>query len=122
MYLYDYDSLGRLIRQEIQTNDTFSHVGSTEVTYDVRNNVTKVASEFGGYTATDEYMYSSSSGAADAAQKTDMKPGSQAYSPEMRKSLVRAVLSYISDHPAPRSESFRTFMILSSVIQPPLIL
>ncbi|MBR3809583.1 MAG: hypothetical protein IKK46_04685 [Clostridia bacterium] len=38
-YLYDYDSLGRLIRQEIQTNDTFSHVGSTEVTYDIRNNV-----------------------------------------------------------------------------------
>ncbi len=66
-YLYNYDSLGRLIRQEIQTNDTFSHVGSTEVTYDVRNNVTKVASEFGGYTATDEYMYSSSSGATDAA-------------------------------------------------------
>ena len=65
-YLYDYDSLGRLIRQEIQTNDTFSHVGSTEVTYDIRNNVTKVASEFDGYTAVDEYLYSKNSGAADA--------------------------------------------------------
>ena len=66
-YLYDYDSLGRLIRQEIQTNDTFAHVGSTEVAYDIRNNVTKVASEFGGYTAVDEYLYSENSGAANAA-------------------------------------------------------
>ncbi len=65
--LYDYDSLGRLIRQEIQTNDTFSHVGSTEVTYDVRNNVTKVAAEFNGYTAVDKYMYSSNSGNANAS-------------------------------------------------------
>ena len=66
-YLYDYDSLGRLIRQEIQNNTTLAHVGSTEVAYDVRNNVTKVAAEFDGYTALDEYMYSSSSGNANAS-------------------------------------------------------
>lgn len=65
-YTYDYDSVGRLIRQEIQ-NLSGTHVGSTEVNYDVRNNVTKVASEFGGFVATDEYMYSSNSGATDAA-------------------------------------------------------
>ena len=69
-YLYDYDSLGRLIRQEIQDNGTFAHVGSTEVTYDVRNNVTKVESEFGGNTAVDQYLYSASSGATNASSYT----------------------------------------------------
>ncbi|MGN0526793.1 MAG: DNRLRE domain-containing protein, partial [Acutalibacteraceae bacterium] len=65
-YLYDYDSLGRLIRQELQTNDTSSHVGSTEFSYDVRNNLTKVAFGIDGYTAVDAYLYSKNSGAENA--------------------------------------------------------
>ena len=64
VYMYDYDSLGRLIRQKIQSTSG-AHVGSTEVAYDVRNNVTKIASEFGGYTASDVYLYSSNSGNAN---------------------------------------------------------
>ncbi len=66
MYLYNYDSLGRIVRQEIQTRSTSAHIGSTEIAYDIRNNVTKVASEFGGFTATDEYFYSKDSGNVDA--------------------------------------------------------
>ncbi|MBR2886105.1 MAG: hypothetical protein IKB93_15170, partial [Clostridia bacterium] len=62
---------GRLIRQEIQTNDSSAtHVGSTEVAYDVRNNVTKVAGEFYGYNVKDVYLYSASSGNANAASYT----------------------------------------------------
>ena len=68
-YTYDYDSVGLLIRQEIQ-NLSGTHVGSTEVNYDVRNNVTKIASEFGGYTASDVYLYSSNSGNANASSYT----------------------------------------------------
>ena len=66
-YLYDYDTVGRLIRQEIRTADGSSHVGSSEFAYDVRNNVTKIANEFGGYTAVDEYLYSADSGNANAS-------------------------------------------------------
>ena len=65
-YLYDYDSLGRLIRQEIQNSSNSTHVGSVEFGYDVRNNLTKVATEIGGFTAIDEYLYSKDSGNANA--------------------------------------------------------
>ncbi len=61
-YLYTYDSLGRLIRQDLQTNDTFEHKGSTEFTYDIRNNLTKLTNEAGGRTVTQQYSYSAVSG------------------------------------------------------------
>ena len=61
-YLYDYDSLGRLIRQEVQNSSNSAHIGRVEFGYDIRNNLTKVASEIGGYTAVDKYLYSEDSG------------------------------------------------------------
>ena len=67
LYLYDYDSLGRLIRQEIKSSTDNAHIGRVEFGYDVRNNLTKVATEIGGYTAVDEYLYSANSGNANAA-------------------------------------------------------
>ena len=66
LYLYDYDSLGRLIRYEIQNSSNTTHVGSVEFGYDARNNLTKVATEIGGFTAIDEYLYSKDSGNANA--------------------------------------------------------
>ena len=46
-YLYTYDSIGRLIRYDIQSNDTSSHIGTTEFSYDVRNNLSRIYLEFG---------------------------------------------------------------------------
>ncbi|MBE6747808.1 MAG: DNRLRE domain-containing protein [Ruminococcaceae bacterium] len=66
-FLYDYDSLGRLIRQEIQNSTNNTHIGGVEFGYDIRSNLTKVATEIGGYTAVDKYLYSEDSGNANAA-------------------------------------------------------
>lgn len=57
-FIYTYDSLGRLIKQEIQTNNGTTHIGSTEIAYDKRNNVNKVTAEFGGRAYSQVYSYS----------------------------------------------------------------
>ena len=56
--IYIYDSIGRLIMQEIQTNDTSSHIGTTGFSYDVRNNLSRIYLEFGGKSVTQQYKYS----------------------------------------------------------------
>ena len=56
-YYYDYDSIGRLIRQEVTDRTTGAHIGSFEYTYDVRNNVVAITSEMGGRTFTQNYSY-----------------------------------------------------------------
>lgn len=56
-YYYDYDSIGRLIRQEATDRTTGAHIGSFEYTYDVRNNVVAITSEMGGRTFTQNYSY-----------------------------------------------------------------
>ena len=57
-YLYTYDSIGRLIRYDIQSNDTSSHIGTTEFAYDVRNNLSRIYLEFGGKSVAAQYKYS----------------------------------------------------------------
>ena len=58
-YLYTYDSIGRLIRYEIQENDTSAtHIGTTEFSYDVRNNLSRIYLEFGGKSVAAQYKYS----------------------------------------------------------------
>lgn len=57
-YLYTYDSIGRLIRYQIQSNDTASHIGATEFSYDARNNLSRIYLEFGGKSVAAQYKYS----------------------------------------------------------------
>ena len=57
-YNYEYDGIGRLIRQELRTADNSTHLGATEFTYDLRNNVTKVTNEIGGRVVPQWYYYS----------------------------------------------------------------
>ena len=58
-YSYNYDAIGRLIRQEIRTNDSSAtHIGSTEFSYDERNNLTSITNEVDGKTVNQKYRYS----------------------------------------------------------------
>ncbi len=66
-YKYDYDSIGRLIRQEIRNGDSSSHVGSTEFGYDMSNNLTRLTNEIGGRTISQYYSYSAVSGYSNTA-------------------------------------------------------
>ncbi|MGN0501587.1 MAG: hypothetical protein ACI4HN_01545, partial [Ruminococcus sp.] len=66
-YKYDYDSIGRLIRQEIRSGDSSAHVGSTEFGYDIRNNLTRLTNEIGGRTISQYYSYSAVSGYSNTA-------------------------------------------------------
>ncbi|MBQ8767460.1 MAG: DNRLRE domain-containing protein, partial [Clostridia bacterium] len=67
-YSYNYDAIGRLIRQEIRTNDSSAtHIGSTEFSYDERNNLTSITNEFGGRSVTQKYKYSAVSGLTNSA-------------------------------------------------------
>ena len=56
-YNYDYDGIGRLVRQELRTANNATHLGATEFTYDLRNNVTKISNEIGGRTVSQAYFY-----------------------------------------------------------------
>lgn len=67
-YSYNYDAIGRLIRQEIRTNDSSaSHIGSTEFSYDERNNLTSITNEVNGKTVNQKYRYSAVSGLTNSA-------------------------------------------------------
>jgi RHS repeat-associated protein len=67
-YSYNYDAIGRLIRQEIRTNDSSAtHIGSTEFSYDERNNLTSITNEVGGKSVTQKYRYSAVSGLTNSA-------------------------------------------------------
>ena len=67
-YSYNYDAIGRLIRQEIRTNDSSAtHIGSTEFSYDERNNLTSITNEVGGKSVTQKYKYSAVSGLTNSA-------------------------------------------------------
>lgn len=49
-YFYYYDSIGRLIHQEIRTNDSqnHTHLGAIKYDYDLRNNLKSVTMDLGG--------------------------------------------------------------------------
>ncbi len=67
-YSYNYDAIGRLIRQEIRTNDSSAtHIGSTEFSYDERNNLTSITNEVGGKSVTQKYRYSTVSTSENSA-------------------------------------------------------
>ena len=57
-YHYQYDSLNRLVRQEIRTQDDAKNIGFVEQGYDLRNNVTKQIVQLGGRTIKQAYSYS----------------------------------------------------------------
>ena len=67
-YNYDYDSIGRLIRQELRTSDSNNtHIGSTEFSYDVRNNLTGIVNTMGGHEIEQYYSYSTVSTSVNSA-------------------------------------------------------
>lgn len=61
-YNYSYDAIGRLYLQEILNNSTGEYLGSTQFTYDLRNNVTEIANNIGGRSTVQYYGYSAIEG------------------------------------------------------------
>lgn len=57
-YIYAYDSLGRLVREEVRTDNSDEHIGFVEQGYDKLGNVNKVIANFGGRTSKQAYSYS----------------------------------------------------------------
>ena len=57
-YLFDYDSLGRLSKEEVKDYNTGNFVGYTEYGYDVRNNLTHLITKYGGKANNQRYYYS----------------------------------------------------------------
>ena len=57
-YLFDYDSLGRLSKEEVVDSDTKEYIGSTEYAYDIRNNLTNLITNYGGKAREQKYYYS----------------------------------------------------------------
>ena len=56
--LYDFDSLGRLSKTETQERETGVYIGSTEFSYDIRNNLTGLITNYGGVGVEQKYYYS----------------------------------------------------------------
>ncbi len=56
-YLFDYDSLGRISKEEVKDYNTGEFVGYTEYGYDVRNNLTKLITNYGGKANKQQYFY-----------------------------------------------------------------
>ena len=67
-YNYEYDGIGRLIRQELRDGENATHLGATEYTYDLRNNVTRIANEMGGRTVKQWYYYTAVDGVENSAR------------------------------------------------------
>ncbi|MBP3936392.1 MAG: RHS repeat protein [Clostridia bacterium] len=61
-FLYTRDSLNRLVRQQILSTTDGSVIGTTEQDYDIRNNLTRLVSNYGGHTYTQRYIYDAISG------------------------------------------------------------
>ena len=57
-YIYSYDSLGRLVREEIRSDNADEHLGYVEQGYDLRNNINKLTLSIGGRTVKQAYLYS----------------------------------------------------------------
>ena len=57
-YFFDYDSLGRISKEETKDFNTGAFVGSTEYGYDVRNNLTNLITNYGGKANKQQYFYS----------------------------------------------------------------
>jgi len=57
-YLFDYDSLGRLSKEEAKDINTGEYVGSTEYGYDIRNNLTNLITNYGGKARNQQYFHS----------------------------------------------------------------
>ena len=61
-FLYTRDSLNRLVRQQILSTTDGSVIGMTEQDYDIRNNITRLVSNYGGHTYTQRYVYDAIAG------------------------------------------------------------
>ena len=69
-YSYTYDSLGRLIRQDISDLNTNKGIGVTEYGFDKRGNLNKLTNSYGGRTYTQGYSYSTREESANSAKYT----------------------------------------------------
>ena len=67
-YRYDYDSIGRLNRFDVFNNSTDAYIGSSQFSYDKRNNLTSVALAMDGKICTQKYYYSPISGLSDTTE------------------------------------------------------
>ncbi len=65
--LYVQDSLDRPVRQTLQTLEG-DHIGAVEYGYDDRNNVNRLAVDFGGHTHTARYLYTAITDKAGTAR------------------------------------------------------
>ena len=65
--LYVQDSLGRPVRQTLQSLEG-DHIGAVEYGYDDRNNVNRLAVNFGGHTHTAKYLYTTIDGITNGAR------------------------------------------------------
>lgn len=68
-YFYRYDSLGRLITQEIRSNEdvNHTHIGSIGYEYDLRNNLTKLGIEIGNRNVPQQTYYYGEAGVDGSA-------------------------------------------------------
>ena len=57
-YIGDYDSIGRLSKELVQNSSDSSFVGFSEYGYDIRNNLTKLITNYGGKANKQQYFYS----------------------------------------------------------------
>ncbi len=79
-YTYDYDSLGRLVRSTVNTTGG-DYVGMVEQGFDVRNNVSRLTTEFGGLTHTQQYFYETNTlNANSASYSKDNLPSAYKFS------------------------------------------
>ncbi len=67
-YIGDYDSLGRLSKEEVQNSSDSAFIGSAEYGYDVRNNLTSLITNYGGDTRYQYYYYSEHEKAPNSAK------------------------------------------------------
>ena len=66
-YIGDYDSLGRLSKEETQNSETNAFIGSTEYGYDIRNNLTSLITNYGGKGNKQQYFYTQVSESTNSA-------------------------------------------------------
>ena len=81
-YIGDYDSLGRLSKEEVQNSSNSAFIGSTEYSYDIRNNLTNLITNYGGVAHEQKYYYSdvSQNSSSDEYEKDNLPTMYKLYS------------------------------------------
>ena len=76
------DSLGRLSKEEVQNSSNSAFIGSTEYSYDIRNNLTNLITNYGGLAHEQKYYYSdvSQNSSSDEYEKDNLPTMYKLYS------------------------------------------